>query len=253
LRWPIAALSLAALLALIAMPRALLAQEPVQDAAPASDVGAPNADLNASAVDREALASNVDARTAADFVLDEASFAAEAELAGLAVDPGALGDFEPVSPDGPPPYPIIWPGWPIIYPGPIIVFPIFPYPGRYPCGDPIIGLPPMPVPPNPPGLPTPNVTPGPTATLRPVASPTPGGRAQSETYRVCPQVTNAIPQAVKDLAIAEPWRFLGYGEKRNPGIPYHPLWNTYRTWLSLRDTAQPYSICNYPLWKSGCP
>lgn len=77
--------------------------------------------------------------------------------------------------------------------------------------------------------------------------------ASTLQYRVCPQVTKRIPQHIQDLATTEPWRYYGFGELRNPSIPYHPLWNTYRTWLSLRDTGQPYSACNLPLWKSGCP
>ena len=149
---------------------------------------------------------------------------------------------------------IIDPGWP---------FPAEPFPRhcphpcprlivRFPCGDPASGL--FPGEPGvPPGLPNPGATPGPTATSRPVASPTPGGAAAAQTYHVCPQLLKAIPQAVQDAALAEPWRVRGFNEKSNPNIPFHPLWNPYRTWLSLRDPRQPYSICNTPLWKSGCP
>lgn len=120
---------------------------------------------------------------------------------------------------------------------------------RFPCGDPAGAF----LPPAPPGLPNPGVTPGPTATLVPRPSPTPGGAASTQTYRVCPQLSTVIPQSVQDLAVAEPWRINGYGQKANPNIPFHPLWNPYRTWLSLRDPRQPYSICNLPVWKSGCP
>ena len=154
---------------------------------------------------------------------------------------------DPVAPEGHPIIPIHYPRFPIIHPGfPIIIIPIYPYP--HPCGPAGVVYPPPP-----PGLPTPIGTPAARPPLLPLPSPTPGGRAQSEQYRVCPQVKGLVPQDVQDLATGEPWRFNGYGELRNPGIPYHPLWNTYRTWLSLRDTAQPYSVCNLPLWKSGCP
>ncbi len=177
--------------------------------------------------------------------LPEDAGALEAASAAQEMAPDGMDHHHPI-------IPIIFPRFPIIYPGfPIIVIPIFPYP--HPCGS--GGL--LPVPPGQPGLPTPGGgtpgTPAPTATLRPMATPTPGGRAQSEQYRVCPQVDAHIPQDIEDLALAEPWRISGYGELRNPSIPYHPLWNGYRTWLSLRDTAQPYSSCNYPLWKAGCP
>lgn len=140
------------------------------------------------------------------------------------------------------------------YPWPCV---IFPYPVR--CYDP--NFPPLP-PPGPP-VPPPGATaaaatpvpPGTSVppTPFPVPSPTPGGMAATLTYRVCPQVTKRIPQYIQDLATTEPWRYYGFGERRNPSVPYHPLWNTYRTWLSLRDTGQPYSACNLPMWKSGCP
>lgn len=163
----------------------------------------------------------------------------------------------------------VYPGYPC-YPYPcrriIIVVPGYPchpypcvgYPWPYPCYDP--NFPPFPELPVPPAG-TPGATvvppaPGATAvppTPYPVPSPTPGGQAQGLNYRVCPQVINQIPQHIQDLATSEPWRYYGYGIRRNPNTPYHPLWNTYRTWLSLRDTALPYSPCNLPQWKSGCP
>lgn len=148
---------------------------------------------------------------------------------------------------------IIGPGWPF----PAEPFPRYcPHPCprliiRFPCGDPAAGF--LPGEPVPPGLPNPGATAGPTATLRPMPSPTPGGAAAAQTYHVCPQLLKAIPQAVQDAALAEPWRVRGFNEKSNPNIPFHPLWNPYRTWLSLRDPRQPYSICNPPLWKAGCP
>lgn len=145
---------------------------------------------------------------------------------------------------------IIDPWWPVLNPYPRHC----PHPCprlimRYPCGDPAGAF----LPPAPPGVPNPGATPGPTATLVPMPSPTPGGAASAQTYRVCPQVSKAIPQGVQDAAVAEPWRVYGYGQKANPNIPFHPLWNPYRTWLSLRDPRQPYSVCNLPVWKSGCP
>lgn len=145
---------------------------------------------------------------------------------------------------------IIDPWWPVLDPLPRHC----PHPCprmiiRFPCGDPAAAL----LPPPPPGVPNPGATPGPTATLVPMPSPTPGGAASAQTYRVCPQVSKVIPQGVQDAAVAEPWRVYGYGLKSNPNIPFHPLWNPYRTWLSLRDPRQPYSVCNMPVWKSGCP
>jgi len=148
----------------------------------------------------------------------------------------------------------------IVYPRPYPCYPVYPCPGYpypNPCYDP--NFPPFPGPPVPPppgSTPAPTVPPGATAappTPFPMPSPTPGGMASTLQYRVCPQVKGTIPQHIQDLATTEPWRYYGFGELRNPNVPYHPLWNGYRTWLSLRDTNQPYSPCNLPLWKSGCP
>ena len=131
---------------------------------------------------------------------------------------------------------------------------------RHPCGDPKQRrwpggprVPPPPQPPVPPPVPPPGATAVPPTAVPPMPSPTPGGQASTLQYRVCPQVVNQIPQAIQDLAVQEPWRYNGYGERQNPSIPYHPIWNNYRTWLSLRDINQPYSVCNYPVLKSGCP
>ncbi|RIL08716.1 hypothetical protein DCC79_13090 [bacterium] len=172
--------------------------------------------------------------------------AAEAAPAPAGIETAA--DHHPVHPCYP--FPCVSP----CYPHPCVVFP---YPIR--CYDP--NFPPLP-PPGPP-VPPPGATaaaspppPGGTAvppTPYPVPTPTPGGMAATLQYRVCPQVTKRIPQHIQDLATTEPWRYYGFGELRNPSVPYHPLFNTYRTWLSLRDTGQPYSACNLPLWKSGCP
>ncbi len=149
---------------------------------------------------------------------------------------------------------IVRPGQPC-YPYPC---PGYPYPN--PCYDP--SFPPFPQPPvpPPPGAtappPGPTTPPGATAvppTPYPMPTPTPGGMASTLTYRVCPQVTGLIPQYIQDLAVSEPWRYYGYDLRQNPNVPYHPLWNTYRTWLSLRDSNQPYSACNLPQWRSGCP
>jgi hypothetical protein len=139
----------------------------------------------------------------------------------------------------------------IIHPFPRYPWPRIPYP--YPfipsgCATPIAPLPPggLPVPPG--------VTPRPSPTSLP--SPTPGGPAggaMSTTYRVCPQVEEEIPDHVKQHALAEPWSIYGFGKLRNPNTPYHPLWNSWRRNLSLRNFSQPFSVCNPAIWKAGCP
>ena len=115
------------------------------------------------------------------------------------------------------------------------IYPIFVYPCATPVG--------MPTVPAPPGVPT----------LAPRPTPTPGGMASTLTYRVCPQIAGKIPAAVEVHAVAAPWEVYGYGMLRNPNVPYHPMWNSYRTWLSLRNMSVPYSRCNSVVWKAGCP
>jgi len=120
------------------------------------------------------------------------------------------------------------------------VYPIY----VYPC--------PTPVPPPASGLPVPpGTTPRPTAV--PLPSPTPGGVASTLSYDVCPQYAGEIPPAVLTNAVAAPWEIYGYGMLRNPNVPHHPLWNTYRKWLSVRNPSIPYSVCNPVVWKAGCP
>jgi len=109
--------------------------------------------------------------------------------------------------------------------------PWYPYPN--PC-DP--AYPPIP------GLPTP----------APRPTPTPGP-ASALTYNVCRQMTKLIPAQVQADALANPHLSYGYGLLRNPNVPYHPLWNTYRNWLTLRNPNVPWSRCNPAVWKAGCP
>lgn len=90
------------------------------------------------------------------------------------------------------------------------------------------------------------------ATPVPRPTPTPGGGASSATYRVCPRMSTRIPAAIQAQALAEPWSIAGYGRLLNPNKPYHPLWNTYRSSLMLRNPNVPYSICNTAVWKAGC-
>lgn len=111
------------------------------------------------------------------------------------------------------------------------IYPIIVYP--YPCATPVGAT----------GVPT----------LAPPPAPTPGGMASTLTYRACPQTTGKIPPAVEVHAVAAPWEIYGYGMLRNPNVPYHPMWNSYRTWLSIRNPNVPYSRCNPVVWSAGCP
>jgi hypothetical protein len=62
-----------------------------------------------------------------------------------------------------------------------------------------------------------------------------------------------VPSAIQQQAIASPWTAYGYGMRLNPNVPYHPLWNPYRTSLTLLDYGKPWSPCNPVVWKNGCP
>lgn len=157
------------------------------------------------------------------------------------------------------------PGYP---PNPGIPYPYPCYPPcpgiiYYPsgCATPFAPLPPETTPmPIPPGATPPAPPPLPlsmplveTLAVQAIPSPTPGGAAQALEYKVCPQKAMDIPQVIQDQAMAEPWTIYGYGMKRNPNVPEHPLWNSYRHWLSTRNQNQPYSVCNPAIWKAGCP
>jgi hypothetical protein len=131
----------------------------------------------------------------------------------------------------------IHPTWPISYPIIIIPYPGHPYLPYFPCYGP--GS--LPVPP-PPGVPTP----------LPQPTPTPGP-ATALNYRVCPQLANRVPASVQQDAMAAPYRYYGYALLQNPNVPFHPVWNVYRTWLTLLDYGKPWSPCNPVVWKSGCP
>ena len=72
--------------------------------------------------------------------------------------------------------------------------------------------------------------------------------------RMCPQIEGLVPQDVIDAALADPDSVAGYGELMNPNLPFHPLTNTYRVWLSLRNLGVPYDPLNNTLiFKAGCP
>lgn len=164
-----------------------------------------------------------------------------------------------------PSYPIYPPYPPAPYPYPC--YPPCPGIVIYPsgCATPFAPAPPEFTPiPGGPGGPTPPAPPPPiplqAALLQavpqqapPIASPTPGGAAAALEYKVCPQKEFDIPKVIQDMAVAEPWTIYGYGLKRNPNVPYHPMWNSYRHWLSTQNQNMPYSICNPAIWKAGCP
>ena len=77
--------------------------------------------------------------------------------------------------------------------------------------------------------------------------------ARLEKLAADKQAVVAAIAALEQMAVTEPWKFRGYGALRNPNVPYHPMFNTYRVWLSLENMNVPYHRCNPVVWKSGCP
>jgi hypothetical protein len=99
-------------------------------------------------------------------------------------------------------------------------------------------------------MPFPTPVGAPTRVPRPTPTP---GPATSLTYRLCPQLARLVPATVQAQVASVPWDLYGYGMLRNPNVPYHPVWNTYRTWISLLDYGKPWGPCNPVVLKSGCP
>jgi hypothetical protein len=90
-------------------------------------------------------------------------------------------------------------------------------------------------------LPTPPATPSAPAPLPP-----------GVVFQACPQLAARAPAQVIQYALANPHAIRGYGERRNPNVPYSPF-NPYRTWLTLQDMGKPWNKCNTVVWKAGCP
>lgn len=67
----------------------------------------------------------------------------------------------------------------------------------------------------------------------------------------CP--TLHAPQDAIDAAIAHPEAVAGWGELCNPGLPFHPLNNGYRTALNLQNPNLAYDpATNGLVFKCGC-
>jgi hypothetical protein len=67
----------------------------------------------------------------------------------------------------------------------------------------------------------------------------------------CPNLR--APQDAIDAAIAHPEAVVGWGELCNPGLPFDPLNNTYRTSLNLQNPNLAYDpVSNGLVFKCGC-
>lgn len=81
----------------------------------------------------------------------------------------------------------------------------------------------------------------------PVATPTIG------VGQVCPNITNRVPAAVINAALANEASVSGYGQLCNPNVPPSQF-NTLRKWLTLQNNGLPFHpVFNGVIWSCGCP
>jgi hypothetical protein len=63
-----------------------------------------------------------------------------------------------------------------------------------------------------------------------------------------------VPSAAVSYALANPDKIRGWGLLFNPAVPFHPLFNPYRTCLTLTNPGVPYApVFNDLVFKAGCP
>jgi ligand-binding sensor domain-containing protein len=96
-------------------------------------------------------------------------------------------------------------------------------------------------------------TPPPTTTGAPPArTPTPGGSPPAEAC-VCDFIRSRVPAAVVNDAVANPGRYAGWMQLRDPKKRESP-YNPRRTCLTLERLSVPYNALHNPvIWKAGCP
>ncbi len=104
--------------------------------------------------------------------------------------------------------------------------------------------------PGPTDTPDPNVTPSATPEGPTPVPPTP---TRDPNASICEIAANKVPGAVINAATGNPQSVAGYGLRCNPNLPAGPL-NPERGWLSLRNPGLPYHpLFNGLVWKCGCP
>jgi hypothetical protein len=115
---------------------------------------------------------------------------------------------------------------------------------------------PTPLGPGPTDTPAVTATPPPVSTATPLPLPTatPAGAGGPGAPEVDPRVVGRVPVAAVNAALADPSRVRGWGVPRNRNLPWHPVFNPFRTCLSLRNPASPYHpLFNGLEFKAGCP
>jgi len=105
----------------------------------------------------------------------------------------------------------------------------------------------------PPGTPTATTRPATaTGTARP-ATGTPPPVPTVPGVMACPRLTNRVPAAAINAALAAPDRVYGYNLRCNPNREPHPFFNPPRRWLGLRNPNIPYHpVYNGLVFKCGC-
>lgn len=103
--------------------------------------------------------------------------------------------------------------------------------------------------------PTPTTPIGPTPTRTPGGGPqptvTPAPTLDTSPY-VCESIKSAVPAAVINDAVAHPDQVSGYGETCNPNVP-PSFRNQVRRYLGLENPGIPYHpLFNTVVWKCGC-
>jgi hypothetical protein len=92
-----------------------------------------------------------------------------------------------------------------------------------------------------------SLTPTPTATVTPTSGPTP-----VVPSCVCPRLGRRVPQVVILAALANPQRYNGWLQPLDPGKPPGPT-NPLRECLDVRNPGSPYHpLFNGVYWRVGC-
>jgi hypothetical protein len=70
---------------------------------------------------------------------------------------------------------------------------------------------------------------------------------------LCPRTVGLVPRVVVDRALADPSRVDGWGQRRNPGVPFDAVHNPCRTCLTIRNPGVPFHpVFNGLTWSASC-
>jgi hypothetical protein len=70
---------------------------------------------------------------------------------------------------------------------------------------------------------------------------------------VCPRTLGVVPKVAIDRALVDPASVDGWGQRRNPGVPFHAIFNPCRTCLTVRSASVAYHpVYNGLVWSASC-